>query len=291
MTARTVKPFKFQALKILKYSDYSEIANLDLAGDVTFNMTPTVVNQMAGPSNFPVEAEVGDIQTEATIAVQQYGSEIQETLLGASTTAKSISQTAGVIDSAVNRVGTLFSSTGSAITAVTATTDTLRSGLFRVVLTNITNKTVQIEALSGVDIPTSSYSNIADSIITSTNLTDGGSVDSGLGWSLTAASSVDVSSMAVGDCFTLRTYAIGEEAFIANIGQDNLVIPKVKLLCLSSTLSDGRWCEVLWHRGFFTGINYPFNRELGVNEVTGLLLRDPKERKVGEFIGFQRDAA
>ena len=113
-------------------------------------------------------------------------------------------------------------------------------------------------------------------------LADGAALDTGVGVNLTCAGTVDASEINADDAFTFRVYSPSTDAFEADLGQAGMVIPKVKIITTSRTMSDGRWMEVLWHNCIFPGMNFNFADEFSANEITGKIVFDEVTNKLGE---------
>lgn len=290
MGVPNAKIFKFQALKLLNHATYDLIASFKAAGSAVFNLNPELATQMSGPSLFDIETEVSIINTEATLNIGEYGAQVMEALIGAKSTTKSISVD-GLIEPPVNRVGSLFNATGAAIVGITKIpAEELKSGLFRIYLKDKASLTAAIQVLSSPDLRREDYADFDSGLLKEVVLADNAVLDSGAGWNINCAAAVDLATHADGDAFTVRVFAEGVDAYQADIGQRGLLIPKVKVICLGRTMSDGRWFEVLFDNCIFPGVNFNFGDEFSANEVSGKLIFDERTGRVGSTVAYQKAA-
>ena len=279
------KIFKFQALKFFDYASYSLLGDIQAAGSAVFNLTANLEEQMTGPSLFPIETEVSNISTEATLNIGEYTPEVLNILMGAETTAHVISA-GGLVGSLDNVSGTL-STSGNAVASIAKKDgEVLKSGLWKVVLDDVAAKTVKLFALSSPDLRRGDYSNLSTGEVASLTLADGAKLDSGHGFEIESAASVDLSAHSAGEFFIFRTFAEGTNANTSDIGQEGLRIPKVKVSCVGRTLSDGRWTEAFFDNCIFPGLNFNHSDSFSANEVTGKLIFDEQTRRVGEFVSL-----
>ena len=289
MTVRNAKIFKFQNLQLLNYDDLEPIADIRAAGSVTYGLSPELAEQMTGPSLFTIETEVATIGTEVSLNIGEYGSDVLKALMGAQEQVKDVSS--GLVDEVENVKGTgLFKADGDGVTATVLSADdsTHRSGLYRVKLIDKAMKKLEITALSSPDLKQSEYETFDKKLVKTLTLADSADLDTGTGVNLTGAADTALAAVAEGDAFVFRVYAKGNEAYRALIGQRNLVIPKVKVITSSRTMSDGRWFEVLWYNCIIPGSNFNFGDEFSANEVTGKMIFDEPRGALGEILGYRK---
>lgn len=277
------KIFKFQNLKILRYSDYKELANIRTAASVSFNLNPELAEQMTGPSLFPIETEVSTVGTEASINIGEYSREVMSVLMGADSTVQEA--TSGHLATPTNVKGTgLFLASGGGIISATLDSDTskIRSGLYRVSIPDGSANNIEVHALSSPELAASEYEDFSKSLVKKLEMADGKALETGIGVTLTCAGTVALDNISSDDAFIFRVYSPSVEAFESKIGQTGLQIPKVKIITTSRRLSDGRWFEVLWHNCIFPGLNFNFADEFSANEVTGKIIFDETTGRLGE---------
>ncbi len=289
MTVQNAKIFKFQALKLFDYITWDQLVSIRAAGSAVFNFSPELAEQMSGPSFYPIETEVSTIATEGTLNIGEYGSDIMKALMDADITEINPGAT-GAIDSPRNLKGSLFMLAGDGIVSVALSTIPMdiKSGLYRIRIANTTTGLAEVIAISSPDLVPSDYDNFLDSLVTTVTIADGASLDLGNGVTATCASTVDLSTFEVGDSFLLRVTAPGSEAYTARLGQVGQAIPKVRAVCLSRTMSDGRWFELVAQNCIFPGVNLNFGDEFAANEITGKMIFDPTLQYVADIAAYKR---
>ena len=290
MAGNRAKIFKFQNLKILRYSDEEILANIRVGGSVNFSLSPELAEQMAGPSFFTVETEVSTVGTEATLNIGEYSSDVLEALMGAATTEKTI--TSGLLENPRNVKGTgLFASGGGGIVSAALNSDTtkIRSGYYRIKSKDGAAE-IEVYALSSPELPASAYENFRTGLVKTLTMADAEALDTTVGVTLTCASTFAADNISEDDAFVFRVYAPGADAYQADIGQAGMVIPKVKIITTSRTMSDDRWLEVLWHNCIFPGLNFNFADEFSANEITGKIIFDDQTQKLGEVFYRSKNA-
>ena len=290
MAGNRAKIFKFQNLKILRYSDQEILANVRVGGSVNFSLSPELAEQMAGPSFFTVETEVSTIGTEATLNIGEYSSDVLEALMGAKTTVKEAAS--GHLETPTNVKGSaLFLADGGGIISAALNSDTskIRSGLYRVKSID-GGASIGVFALSAPELPASAYENFRTGLVKTLTMADGAELDTTVGVNLTCAGTFAADNINEDDAFTFRVYAPAADAYQADIGQAGLVIPKVKIITTSRTMSDDRWFEVLWHNCIFPGLNFNFADEFSANEITGKIIFDEQTQKLGEVFYRSKNA-
>lgn len=286
MTAENAKIFKFQELALFNYSDYRLIRSFKAAGSAEFNFSPELVEQMSGPSFFPIETEVSTITTEGILNIGEYGSQVLEALMDASVTDNSVSSGLVTVPRNIG-TGTLFNS-ASASTSINAVAlgATPRAGQYRIEVTGASEITVN--AIYSPSLARADYSDELNGIVEVVTLTAGTTSNLSIGVDVTAAATLTLN---MGDSFIIDVFESGHDSYTAEIGQENLVIPKVKLACLSRNMSDGRWGALFLHNCIFPGLNLKFIDEFSANEITGKLIFDPVERSVGRWTAFTKTAS
>ena len=289
---QNAKILQFQAFKLFKYGTWDQIISFEAAGSVVANMTGELAQQMSGPSFFPIESEVNTIQAECTINFGEVGSAVHEATMGASTSTYTISSTAGVIADEESIKGALVATGGDAITdlALSATTSDIKSGLYKLQLTNTTTMTADVIALSSPDLKYSDYSDFDKSIVKTVTLADGDTLDLGIGVNATCAATVNLANETTESAYLFRVFAPGAAADKSTVGQRELVIPKVKIMTLSRTMSDGRWLELFGHNCIFPGMSYNFSGEFSATEVAGQMLFDARRNEVAEIVRYYKAA-
>lgn len=289
MTAQNTKIFKFQALKLMDYDTWDLLANIRAAGSATFNFSPELAEQMSGPSFYPIETEVSTIATEASLNIGEYGSRLLKALMDTDNTDQAI--TTGLVTTPENLKGKSVVGSGSGlITALAKNSDAtkMRSGFYRLKIKDITSFKVDVIAITSPDLTFSEYENFQEGLVKEVTMTAGGAIDLGIGVNATGAATLSGTGLADGDSALFRVYAPGAEAYEAKIGQLGQRIPKVKVACLSRTMSDGRWFELIADNAIFPGLNMPFSDEFAANEITGKLIFDPNVQRVARVYAYKK---
>ena len=282
MTA--VKIFRFQKLSFLDYKTEKEIVNFEAVATAKFSLKANYAEQMSGNSLVPIETEIASMATEGSITIGEYGPEVLEAIAGAAVTKHDT--TAGLLNEERTNNAKFFGAGNKVITALalSTTTSDIETGFFRVEVSNATAKKIKVYAIVSPTLKVDQYENYSTGQIgAEITLQDGVDVDLGMGVTAEVAASVDFADVNTGDYFTFRSYAVGKEAFTAKVGQKTLTIPKIKILCASQSLSDGRWSEVFIYNALFSGLDLSFGDEFSSTEVQGKLIYDPIHQGVYEF--------
>ena len=283
------KIHNFQACKILDYNTYEVINSFKAAGEVVFNFNAELVEQMSGPSFAPIETEVNRFTTDATLKIGEYGREVLNSIVGSTNQEYAI--TNGLIADTENRVGSLVLSGNALINslALSTTLTNIKSGLYRLVVTDATAGTVQVQALSSPDLLVSEYSNFDTSLVTTVTIASGATLDLGIGVNAVCASTVTLSGLTNGDATTFRVFSPGQEAESSSIGSLDTRVPKVKILVLSRNFSDQRWSEILLENAIFPSAQFMFTDEISQNEITGKAIFDDTTKQVASFLSYRKN--
>ena len=287
--------FQLAALKAFRYSDFSLLANVRVTGQASFSFTGELAEQMTGPSLFPIETEVNRITTEGSINIGEYSKESLEFLMNAIYENHAVSQSTGAIVTgrAIGAGANIVAAAGGVIkTLGLSSTNTVKSGLYRILVSDKANKKVELYSLSSPDLSSSDFSNYSTGLIAEITLADGATTNNAAtGLDIEAADTVNFDNVSDGDALIFRAFAPGDEGSTTKIGQERTIIPKVKLSCLSRTMSDGRWYELFIHNCIFPGTTFGFNEEFSANEVSGKLIYDFDEQAVATATFFRKAPA
>ena len=279
------KIFKFSDLNVMDYTSKKSAYRGEAVGDITFAMGPEIMEQRTGPSNFPIEAEVGSFNSEVSVACMDYNPELLEVIGAMGNVVNSVS--GGLVTEIVNQVGEVYAPTGKLITALALDTDTskIRSGLYRVEYEGA--GVISVYAITSIDLQFSEYLDYKTRKVGTGTIANAASLDLGMGVKATCASTVTLADAAIGDSFTFRAFAPGVESNTLEIGNPKNIVPKVSLSVLGRRIEDGRWSELFLERVLLSGFNAAFVQEFGQNEITGRGLYDHTAGRVGAFYTFR----
>lgn len=283
--------FQLSKLKFLDYATRAILANVKVMGSLNITFTGELAEQMTGPSFFPIETEVNRITTEATLNIGQYDEDILKVLMDARNTTNAITATTGLIKEQENISGSIVASDSGVFTALTlsSTVANIKSGLYRLVVKEGATE-VEVYSLASPDLRRADFEDYATSLVKTVTPADGATADLGIGVNATAASTVSFASAPAGSSTIFRVIAPGAESKTSELGQESLVIPKVKLIALGRTMSDGRWFEIFGHNCIFPGLNLNFAEEFSANEITGKLIFDNDEMSVARITAYKKTA-
>ena len=280
-----------QWAKILKFTDgtlldkdWNVIAKINTAGSINAKVTPELIDQMAGPSMFPIASEVGNATSEVSVNFQSFDSNLLRTLVGG--TGRSGSIVGNIIEEDVsNAVLTptaLFGKTASS----TLRTDT---GLH---VSSTAGGIYRFDILSASRIRvTSLASGIKKEAYTGTNADYAKGIVGEITWTSGSSSSLSVTNKSgqlvgllqftagttaptTGHRYLITAIPTGSSGFINELGEQVMNIPEVRLLVRGRNLRDGRWMEVVIYRLILPGVEFNFANEFGSSEVTGKALFD-----------------
>ena len=287
MSQRLPKVFDFSDLKLLNRETKKSIYTSDASGSVNFALNAEIMEQKAGPSNYSVEAEVASFSSECTLNIGDYDHELLEAIGAFTNTTNSI--TNGLVTEITNQKGTLYNTTGSAITAIalSSTASDIRSGWYRAEITDVTNTQIKVYVISSPDLKRSEYEDYNARLLKTVTVATG-SNDLGAGITATGASTVSFTGMAVGDTTSFRVFAPGEEAHTLEFGTPLEEVPHLSMMCLSRKIEGGRWAELYLENVILAGLNFNFTKEFSANEVTGRAIYDKTTGIVGKLYTYRK---
>ena len=294
--------FKFSEINILNYLTEDVIGHVTVAGQANFSFSPELAEQMSGPSNFPIETEVSTIGTEGSITFRNYEPKVLEILMGAATTDNTMIPDAGQVTE-VREFGSVpiiaASGTGAILSGIdpkTGDDDKVKAGVYRFEIVGDAGEW-ELKSIGSVDLTRNDFASeedftariVARGTLPITGDQDNKKLDFG-------ASGVEAQVLAAftaqaadnkGRTLTFRVIPPGRRFFTSSIGQEGLVIPKVKIRTLSRRVSDGRWGEFYAFNAIFPGLNVAFGDDFSENEISGKLIYDSTARKVADFSYYQ----
>ena len=285
---KNTRIFKFSALSIMDLK-YNNIHTAEAAGSISLNLAPEIMEQKSGPSNYPIEAEVGGYSSEIAINIADYDSDLIDALLG--TTKVSNNVASGLITDQENfGSADVVASAGDAIAtlALSNTLTDIKSGLYKIVIDDISTGAASLIALSSNDLKVEDYADYDNRIVTSFTITDAAVISLGNGVTATAAASVDLTGFENGDGYVFRVLASGEDSNSISVGNIVERVPHVKLLALSREIENGRWFEILIHRCLLSGVNFNFADTFAQNDITGRAIYDPSMGNLARITDFRR---
>ena len=279
--------FQIGKLKLLDYFTYEIIAEPAVTHEAAFNFTGELAEQMTGPSLFPVETEVNRITTEASLTLGDYNGELTKALMGTAVEENVVDD--GLIKDIKNTKGLVYAPTSAPISALALNADKalVKSGLFLLRIVDASAGTAQVISLNSPDLRNDDFSDVKQRIVKEVTLA-AGSIDLGIGVTATVPASPSFTAAPDGSVMVFRVLAQGARSETVKIGQNNLVIPKVKLSILARTMSDGRWFEFFAYNAIFPGLNYNFNEEFSKTQIAGKMIYDVAADLVAETTYFQK---
>lgn len=232
-----------------------------VVGKLAVNLTGELIQLNGGSQNFPWRIEDGLISTETTLLLREYPEFLYQAFLGTALT-KNSAESGGNVTTATNVKGTLVEATTgiASVTAESGEEANLKTGKYAIEAVDAT--TVNVYALSDIDFANGTDISYADETlkINSSPITVAGSGGTtsipNTGLEITGGSGTV--AFTAGDTLTFEVRAINTGSQEVVIGNANIQLPEIGLLCYAQKAGDNTIYELDVYRAKGAGAPIAF---------------------------------